>query len=118
MAAKIEGIEILKQKEIQESTNLEYSLNGLVDQSDIIASLKELSEELLNDVVIKGIDGITNIVMNNVSKNIYKNGDIVSEKIWILETDGTNLLEVLNNEFIDLSTIDINLDIFMYKLRL
>ena len=25
-------------------------LNGLVDQSDIIASLKELSEELLNDV--------------------------------------------------------------------
>ena len=34
MAAKIEGIEILKQKEIQERTNVEYSLNGLVDQSE------------------------------------------------------------------------------------
>jgi len=34
MAAKIEGIEILKQKEIQEPTNVEYSLNGLVDQSE------------------------------------------------------------------------------------
>ena len=34
MAAKIEGIEILKQKEIQEPTNVEYSLNSLVDQSD------------------------------------------------------------------------------------
>ena len=34
MAAKIEGIEILKQKEIQEQTNVEYSLNGLVDQSE------------------------------------------------------------------------------------
>ena len=34
MAAKIEGIEILKQKEIQETTNAEYSLNGLVDQSE------------------------------------------------------------------------------------
>ena len=34
MAAKIEGIEILKQKEIQEPTNVDYSLNVLVDQSE------------------------------------------------------------------------------------
>ena len=34
MAAKIEGIEILKDKEIQEQSNVEYSLNGLVDQSE------------------------------------------------------------------------------------
>jgi len=34
MAAKIEGIEILKQKEIQDSTNVEYSLTGFVDQSE------------------------------------------------------------------------------------
>ena len=34
MAAKIEGIEILKERETQESTNVEYSLSGLVDQSD------------------------------------------------------------------------------------
>ena len=34
MAAKIERIEILKEKEIQEPSNVEYSLNGLVDQSE------------------------------------------------------------------------------------
>ena len=34
MAAKIEGIEILKQEEIQELTNVEYSLNGLGHQSE------------------------------------------------------------------------------------
>ena len=34
MAAKIERIEILKQKEIQETENVEYSLNGLLDQSE------------------------------------------------------------------------------------
>ena len=34
MVVKIEGIEILKQKEIQEPENVEYSLNGLVDQSE------------------------------------------------------------------------------------
>ena len=34
MAAQIEGIEVLKQKQIQEPTNVEYSLNGLVEQSE------------------------------------------------------------------------------------
>ena len=34
MAAKIGGIEILDQKEIQEPKNVEYSLNGLTDQSE------------------------------------------------------------------------------------
>tara|TARA_B100000965_G_scaffold115688_1_gene95456 strand:- start:110 stop:256 length:147 start_codon:yes stop_codon:yes gene_type:complete len=34
MAAKIEGFEILQQKEIQETTNVEYSLDGLLDQSE------------------------------------------------------------------------------------
>ena len=34
MSAKIEGIEILKQKEIQESMNVDYSLNSLIDQSE------------------------------------------------------------------------------------
>tara|TARA_B100000945_G_scaffold267056_1_gene227048 strand:+ start:264 stop:410 length:147 start_codon:yes stop_codon:yes gene_type:complete len=34
MAVKIEGIEIVKQKEFQEPTNVECSLNGLVDQGE------------------------------------------------------------------------------------
>ncbi len=34
MAAKIKGIEILQKKEIQDPTNVDYSLNGLVDQSE------------------------------------------------------------------------------------
>ena len=33
MATNIDGIETLKQKEIQEQANVEYSLNGLADQS-------------------------------------------------------------------------------------
>ena len=34
MAVKIEGIRILKEEEIQEPSNVEYSLNGFVDQSE------------------------------------------------------------------------------------
>ena len=34
MSAKIEGIETLKQKKSQEPTNVDYPLNGLVDQCE------------------------------------------------------------------------------------
>ena len=34
MAVKIEGIRILKEEEIQEPSNVEYSLNGFVDHSE------------------------------------------------------------------------------------
>ena len=34
MPVKIEGNKILKEKEIQEPTNVEYSLNAYVDQSE------------------------------------------------------------------------------------
>ena len=34
MASKIDGIEMLNHKEIKEPTNVEYSLNGLADQSE------------------------------------------------------------------------------------
>ncbi len=34
MAVNIDRVEILKQREIHESMNVEYSLNGLADQSE------------------------------------------------------------------------------------
>ncbi len=34
MAANIDDVEILKSTEIQEPVNVEYSINGLVDQSE------------------------------------------------------------------------------------
>ena len=34
MAVKIEGIKILREEEIQDSRNVEYSLNAFVDQSE------------------------------------------------------------------------------------
>ena len=75
--------------------------NGLVDQTDVISIIKHLSEELLNDIVIKGIKNITNIVMNNNTVSSFKKGDIEQEKPWVLETEGTNLLDVINEAYVD-----------------
>ena len=78
-----------------------HTYNGLVDQSDIISSLKMISDELLEKLVIKGVKHIRNIVMNNTPYTTFEEGEIISEKRWILETDGTNLLDVLNEPYIN-----------------
>ena len=77
-------------------------LNGLKDQSDTISIIKNLSEELLNNIVIKGIYNIENIVMNQQNVTINDSGDIKKDKIWTLETDGTNLSDILLEPFVDI----------------
>ena len=82
-------------------TEKDELLNGLEDQSDSISIIKNLSEELLNNIIIKGIKGLTNISMNNNTTTSLINGEIVNEKKWILETDGTNLLDVMIEPFVN-----------------
>ena len=74
---------------------------GIEDQTDIISTLKVVSDELLNKLVIKGVKNIHNIVMNQNKYTSYEKGEIVKNERWILETDGTNLLDVLNQPYID-----------------
>ena len=77
-------------------------LNGLADQSDFIISIfKNIQEDILNNVVIKGIKDITNIVMSEQDYFTFSEGEINKEKTWILETDGVNLLDVFNSMYVD-----------------
>ena len=75
--------------------------NGLEDQTDIISIFKSIQEDILNNVVIKGIKNITNIVMSEKKTYIKENYEIVPHKSWILETDGVNLLNIFNSEYVD-----------------
>ena len=94
---------------------------GVQDQSDIISGLKEYENALLNEVVIKGIPNITNIIQDNKNTDfIEHNGNYIcknsgeyhctedgnqgeGKKIdnYVLETDGVNLQEVLCNNYVD-----------------
>tara|TARA_B100001123_G_C15055815_1_gene925500 strand:- start:29 stop:952 length:924 start_codon:yes stop_codon:yes gene_type:complete len=88
-------------------------INGLEDQNDIITTFKNIKKDLLENVIIKGVENITNIVMSEISgfedekknKNVIHKGKIKNELIpikkWILETDGTNLLSILSKDYID-----------------
>ena len=41
-------------------------INGVQNQSDVISMFKNIEEELLNSVIVKGTSNITNIVMNQI----------------------------------------------------
>ena len=76
-------------------------LNGLSDQTDVLSIFKKIQEDILTNVVIKGIKGITNIVMGE--KKIHKKvkDEISTQKVWVLETDGVNILDIFNSQFVD-----------------
>ena len=87
------------------------TFNGLTDQSDIISSLTAMSEELMNNIAIKGIENITGIIMNEIKTVNYIHNELIDSKEWILETDGTNLLDVIIHDMVDFKktwTNDIN----------
>ena len=92
-------------------------MNGLLDQSDILSRFKNIQEDLLSNIIIKGIPNITNIVMGEAPICKKVGGEITSEKIWILETDGVNLLEIFNSPYVSYIDTYSNDVIEIYNVR-
>tara|TARA_B110000858_G_scaffold176186_1_gene210194 strand:- start:246 stop:4811 length:4566 start_codon:yes stop_codon:yes gene_type:complete len=76
-------------------------LNGLEDQSDVISIIKKINNDLLENIVIKGVENINGIVMTEIMSNTKIENKMESIKEWILETDGTNLIDILALDYVD-----------------
>jgi len=95
-------------KDMSEPTGM---VNGIQDQSDIISVIKNINEDIINNIVIKGIPDITDIIVSEVSKSqvngesaqIHEKNkfDIKSHTNKILISDGTNLVKIMNHENVD-----------------
>jgi DNA-directed RNA polymerase II subunit RPB1 len=73
-----------------------------LDQSDQIYILKNFQDQLLQNVVLRGIKGINKVILRKVVDNMVEhNGVYKKQDIWVLDTIGTNLLDVLGLNFID-----------------
>ena len=73
-----------------------------LDQSDQIYILKNFQDQLLQKVVLRGIEGITKVILRKILDNVVEiNGVYKKQDIWVLDTIGTNLLDVLGLDFID-----------------
>jgi DNA-directed RNA polymerase beta' subunit len=86
-----------------------------LDQSDEIYLLKNFQDSLLNNIVLRGITGIENVIPRKLSSTFVDKKDgkfelinakedaVIKRDLWILDTTGTNLLDTLALDFIDSS---------------
>ena len=73
-----------------------------LDQSDQIYILKNFQDQLLQNVVLRGIKGINKVILRKIIDNmVEQNGVYKKQEIWVLDTVGTNLLDVLGLDYID-----------------
>jgi len=73
-----------------------------LDQSDKIYMLKNFQDQMLNNIVIRGIKSINKVNLRTIRNNYTEeNGQYVKKDIWVLDTIGTNLMGVLSLDYID-----------------
>jgi DNA-directed RNA polymerase II subunit RPB1 len=73
-----------------------------LDSADQIYMLKSFQDTLLKKTILRGVDHISKVLPRKVPNNVIKeDGKYVRKDTWVLDTTGTNFLEVLGLSFID-----------------
>jgi DNA-directed RNA polymerase II subunit RPB1 len=64
--------------------------------------LQSFQEELLKNVVLRGVKGIDQVVLRRIKDNIVEeNGSFKTSDMWVLDTVGSNLVDILGLDYID-----------------
>jgi DNA-directed RNA polymerase II subunit RPB1 len=76
------------------------------DEKDIVTELKALEKNIMNNIIINGVKGINKVVMNNKEYKEYNAEAMTFDKTneWVLETNGTNLIDILGHKNVDSKT--------------
>jgi DNA-directed RNA polymerase II subunit RPB1 len=73
-----------------------------LDQQDEIYILKNFHDELLDNLVLRGVKNINKLIPRKITDNINLIDDkYQKEEIWVLDSVGTNLLDLLSLDYID-----------------
>ena len=84
------------------STKKTRGLANPLDQSDEIYILKNFQDTLLHHIVLRGVNGVQNILPRKIQNSMVKENDkYVKKETWVLDTTGSNLLETLALPYID-----------------
>jgi len=85
-----------------------YKLNSL-DQTDEIFKLKHIQNLMLNNIILRGVKNIPKIILRKVVNHMVKeNGNYVPKDIWVLDTVGTNMIDILAQDDIDVNNTTSN----------
>ena len=78
--------------------------NNSLDQTDEIYKLKNLQEYILKNIILRGIKNIPKVILRKIpNTSIRENGNYVSKDIWVLDTVGSNLKDLLTLDSIDVN---------------
>ena len=73
-----------------------------LDQSDHIYILKNFQDQLLQNIVLRGIKGINKVILRKIKDNVVENSGVYKKQdIWVLDTVGTNMMDILSLDYID-----------------
>ena len=74
-----------------------------IENKDEIAAIKAMEHNIVYQVLLKGYKGINKVSLNKNKYELYNEDKGVFDKVveWVLDTDGTNLMEILSNPNID-----------------
>jgi DNA-directed RNA polymerase II subunit RPB1 len=85
--------------------SLTNSKKKSLDQSDEIYKLKNLQHNLLNNIILRGVKNIPKIILRkSVNQLQFTDGNYEKEDIWVLDTVGTNLADILTIRGIDMES--------------
>ena len=80
------------------------SKGNYIDPQDEIYMLKSFKEELLHNIVIRGVKDIKKVNLRKINQNLnynYETQNFEKHEINVLDTIGTNLLDILSITTID-----------------
>jgi DNA-directed RNA polymerase II subunit RPB1 len=73
-----------------------------LDQSDHIYMIKSFQDQLLNNIVLRGVKGIKKVTLRKIKNTLVKADGVYTKKdSWVLDTTGTNLVHMLGLDYID-----------------
>ena len=74
-----------------------------IDKNDIITELKALEHNIIENIIIKGIEGIKKVILLENKDMKYNSDTMKFEKNieWYMDTNGNNLLDILIQKNVD-----------------
>ena len=75
-----------------------------LDQSDQIYILKNFQDNMLNNIVLRGVKGLSKVLLRKITDSVIKLDSAYTKKeTWVLDTTGTNLITALSLDYIDVT---------------
>jgi len=91
------------------SESLIKSKKKSLDQRDEIYKLKNLQQNMLNNIILRGIKGVPKVILRkSVNELVLRDGNYKKQDSWVLDTVGTNFKDILTINSINASATTSN----------